>query len=310
MVESTLQIVRMTGSKFGHIRLVIIAVSVVLVWLTSTPALAQTEPAGFKDVSLWLYPEYDDPRLLVMTEGQIEGSLPPTTVTFLVPSGAEMYSAGSIDARGGYTGGPPRRTESAISGWDEISYEVTTGIYRVEYYHDSIEGYPDKTIYQEYTTLVPIDDLLIFVQQPLEATDFHVTPSVQPLEEWTDNDLGFHRHIYHYEGIEGNQSIAFNLSYTKENPDPSIVIGAGSNGVTDRWLVSWPVIVTAVAAVVLVLGVGFYWLTRKPYRGEKGVIPHHQPTKKPANIHYCTECGHKLKDSPRFCPSCGTRLHK
>ncbi len=110
------------------------------------PALAQTgnEPTGLKNVTLWLNPEYDDPRLLVMLEGKIVGVNPPARIRFLVPTAAEMYSAGSRDATGNYTGGPPDRKASSITGWDEISYELQTDTCRVEYYDPIIAGQPDK----------------------------------------------------------------------------------------------------------------------------------------------------------------------
>ena len=47
-----------------------------------------------------IYPEYDEPSLLIMLEGKITGANPPVQVRFLVPSTAEMYSAGSKDAQG------------------------------------------------------------------------------------------------------------------------------------------------------------------------------------------------------------------
>ena len=68
-----------------------------------------------------------------MLQGQIEGVEPPVVVRFLVPSEAEMYSAGSMDALGQYTGGPPNRESSSIPGWDEINYEVTTNTFQSPY---------------------------------------------------------------------------------------------------------------------------------------------------------------------------------
>ncbi len=112
----------------------LVAISLLFITADIPLALAQTEnePDGFKNVTLWIYPEFDDPRLLVMLEGQIVGVQVPATVRFLVPSAAEMYSAGSMNAQGQYSGGPPRREPSAIAGWDEISYEVTTDTFRIE----------------------------------------------------------------------------------------------------------------------------------------------------------------------------------
>ena len=138
----------------------------------NTPALAQDEAGvtGFQNVQLWVYPEFDDPRLLVMMEGQIVGAEAPVEVRFLVPSAAEMYSAGSMDAEGQYSGGPPARQASSEPGWDEISYTVTTDTFRVEYYDPVITDQPDKLINYEFRTLYPVSGLTITFQEPKNAT--------------------------------------------------------------------------------------------------------------------------------------------
>src|ERR1017187_3723116 len=108
------------------------------------PALAQTSnvPTGYKSVTVWVYPEYDDPRLLVMLEGQVVPSTPSAQVKFLVPQSANLFSAGSKNAQGVYSGGPPDRKASSTPGWDEISYTLssTAATFRVEYYDDIIKG--------------------------------------------------------------------------------------------------------------------------------------------------------------------------
>jgi len=87
-------------SKINRFRFcVALFVIVLTVIVLPLPTFAQSggEVTGFKNVKLWIYPEHDDPRLLVMLEGQITGAQPPVRVKFLVPSAAEMYSAGSMD---------------------------------------------------------------------------------------------------------------------------------------------------------------------------------------------------------------------
>jgi hypothetical protein len=107
---------------------------------------AQTvEPTALKSVHVWVNPEYDDLRLLVMIEGQIVGAQVPVRIRFLVPTTAVMFSAGSKNSFGEYKGGPPERKASSTPGWDEISYGLTENTFRVEYY-DAIGQLPDKTI--------------------------------------------------------------------------------------------------------------------------------------------------------------------
>ncbi len=197
--------------KIAHrfLLLLIAAVSLSYAVTHSPDAVAQAgnEPGGFKNVELSIYPEYDDPRLLVMLEGQIVGAQPPAKVRFLVPSAAEMYSAGSMDAQGRYSGGPPARKPSAIAGWDEISYEVKTDTFRMEYYDPIIKGAPDKTIAYEFRTLYPISGLSVIVQEPRNSSTY----SVQPTGQISSDKGGFIIYQYNYSELKGDASLKFEI---------------------------------------------------------------------------------------------------
>ncbi|MDO9066307.1 MAG: hypothetical protein Q7U96_04410, partial [Chloroflexota bacterium] len=213
-------------------------------------ALAQSgsEPTGLKNVTLWLNPEYDDPRLLVMLEGKIVGVNPPARIRFLVPTAAEMYSAGSKDATGKYTGGPPDRKASEIPGWDEISYELKTDTFRVEYYDSIIVGQPDKEISYYFEFLYPISDLSVVIQEPRKSTDFKVTP-----EGTTGKDQeAFTMHRYSYSNLVPASPLHFDIAYTKSDPHPSLSIDAIDSGAspTDSTGSSSPVNVPLMVGII------------------------------------------------------------
>ncbi|MFC1987592.1 hypothetical protein ACFLVH_03510 [Chloroflexota bacterium] len=74
----------------GRILILLLAASLLYIAVGKSLVSAQNEnvPTGFQNVHLWVNPEYDDPRLLIMLEGQIVGTQPPAEVRFLVPSTA------------------------------------------------------------------------------------------------------------------------------------------------------------------------------------------------------------------------------
>lgn len=232
--------------------LFLVAIGLVLGTSDAYHSLAQTEedPIGFRNVRLWINPEYDDPRLLVMLEGEITGAKPPVEVRFLVPSTAQMYSAGSMDAQHQYTGGPPDRESSQIPGWDEISYQVTTDTFRVEYYDASIIGQTSKRISYEFLRLYAISDLNVMIQEPLNSSDYSVSPAGRLITDFE----GFTVHSYDYLDLDLDSPLSFEISYTKTDPDPSAS--------ADLWLVVF---------VVLVLGavIGFVLLRNRAPRAKK-----------------------------------------
>jgi len=275
--------------------------------------LSAAEPVSFQQVKLWVYPEYDDPRLLVMLEGRIVGTTPSSAIRFLVPADAEMYSAGSLDAQGRYSGGPPVRNPSNIPGWDEISYEVKTDTFRVEYYDSVIRGSPDKTISYEFRTLYPISDLSVIIQEPLRSTDFNIKPkadSTAPVE-------GFTGHLFSYQNVTPDRPLRFEITYTKSDPHPSILPTPTGQSQTvpqttatdtgANLVIAGVIVVIIVVAVAVMVG-------RKSFRG-KPKKTHIKPVQQPrpakedsASLRYCPDCGTRLERPSRFCPECGAKL--
>lgn len=282
------------------------------------PALAQTdkEPTSFQNVQIWVNPEYDDPWLLIMMEGQIGGVEPPARVRFLVPADARMYSAGSKDALGKYTGGPPDRKPSTVAGWDEISYEVKDKTFRMEYYTPSINGETDKSISYEFLRVYPIDSLRVNIQQPRLATNFIVSPSGPNL---VDGE-GFNTSFYSFTNLDTVAPVRYQISYTKTDPRPSLQItGGGSASSTTT-------IIAVVVAAAAIIG-AFLWATRKkktrPVRRSAGKTsaakqpagkpaaskqpPPKQPAAKP-RARICAVCEEPADPSDTVCSNCGNRL--
>jgi hypothetical protein len=275
---------------------------VILLMAANSPlSRAQTpqEPAGFKNVTLWLYPEYDDPRLLMMLEGKIMGAQVPAQIRFLVPVSAELYSAGSKDAQGKYTGGPPNRIASQIPGWDEISYELKYETFRVEYYDSIITGNPDKKISYDFRHLYPISDLTVIVQQPLTANNFTVTPAGRP-----DKEDAFKVSTYNFNNPAISQPLHFEIAYVKTDPNPSLnTAPASSNSAGQVTLIITLAIVVIAIGVFIVLGQS---RKKKPVRAKTSETRSRSVGKRePLRDKFCNQCGNPRGKRDKFCPNCG-----
>lgn len=217
------------------------------------------EATAFEKMTIWVNPEYDDPRLLVMMEGRVVGGEIPALVRFLVPASAEMYSAGSKDLLGDYTGGPPDRKPSAIPGWDEVSYEVTTRTFRVEYYDDIVPPEPDKKFFVSLPQLYPISDLKVVVLEPRNSSNFTVAPDGVKGRD----TAGFAVHTLSYTTLTPDTQIGFDISYTRTDTKPSLstnpnapTSSSSSNAPVRDWSTD---LITIFIAIVAVGSVVFMW---------------------------------------------------
>jgi hypothetical protein len=195
------------------------ALSGMMLGLRPQPALGQAtqEPTSLKNVTLWINPEYDDPRLLVMLEGTIVGAEAPARIRFLVPSTAEMFSAGSKDWFGTYTGGPPDRKASSMPGWDEISYIMTTNVFRVEYYDSLPLNGTERTIPFQFIPPYRVIDLTVVAQEPPGSTSYTVTPDGV---RGVDTD-GLTTHTISMSGLEAGVPVKFDIAYSRTGTTPA-----------------------------------------------------------------------------------------
>lgn len=276
----------------------LITILVVLGLVPLSPVMADGEPTGFRGVVLSIYPEYDDPiqlgypTVLVMLDGEIVGAEAPVTIRFLVPEDAVMYAAGS-GPRDQYVGGPPDRRASEINGWDEISYELKTNIFVVEYYVP-IPSTPDKSFSAVFIPLYPIDGLTVLVQEPKQASDYQIVPQSQPLsqQKFTDTQ-GFDTWNYTYSTLESGQELAFSITYTS---------GASSAG---------PVIATVTIVGILIAGFFIFRALRKPSYGSRATRRREAArarTEQSGGARFCSNCGARSENADKFCPECGTKL--
>jgi len=306
--------------KFTY-RLLISVVSIAAILplsiINGLPALAQgVNNAAIPQASLYIYPEYDDPRLLVMLDGLIPADATlPITLQFMIPSTASLNSAGSRDTSGNYvpwnnTGGDPPRTASALPGWDLISFPVSNNNFVVEYYDPIIIGKTDKTISYEFDTLNPISKLAVYVQEPLKSSNFTATPEGQVV---TEAD-GYTYHEYSFSDLPagtGSPAITFDVGYTKSDSRPSQTI-------KNTGLPVVPIIAGSLGGIILITGIVLA-VVLLPKRGKsrpaKKIVTEHAAAKKqaikskPAAIpqqRFCQQCGEPLGKGIRFCPNCGT----
>jgi hypothetical protein len=300
--------------------------AVTLLLIAGAPeALAQTsEPTAFKNVKIWVNPEYDDPlslnvpALLIMIEGEIVGPPPPVTIRFLVPTTASMYSAGSKNSFGEYKGGPPNRKASTVPGYDEISYQLTENTFRVEYYNPIAElGVVQRSFSYDFLRFYTVQDLTVSVQQPKSSDNFSASSSDGQTGSSAVDSQGFPIQTYKYTNLDASTPIGFSISYNRSVWEPSLATSPTTSPASSKSSSSTGLIV-AIVAIAVVLGAGGVYLINRnsqksrpvsrAERRRRGTATGSKARASQDTPAFCSQCGRKLDRPSRFCPDCGAEI--
>ena len=285
-------------------------------------------------LSIW--PEYDDPRVLIMLRGEMTPRQAfPASITLPIPKGAEIIGAGMISEQNELLLHP----HQVLPGDTQDSLQLNLPVPRffVEFYYNPFptSGIEKRFVYPTPTTY-PIEVFEVDIQQPLKATNFALDPS--PMERLTDNQ-GFTYHQFIYRDVGKGQNPTFTISYTKTVPTPSVPKPQPTpertekeRPRTDHTLVS-----LGILAGAILLFAGWAWLVRGSQRRPRSatapssqsvsmsdtllallqedvqthITANTSPTPQQTRmINFCAHCGRKLLSDDRFCSGCGKPIKR
>lgn len=272
------------------------------------------------EVSLW--PEFDDPRLLVLYRGQFaEVEAFPREISFRIPRTAEVHATAYADEQGQLMANP---FDLQLEGDEQVvTYPIPTASFHFEFYDDVIQGEPASRRFEFTLSLpYPVQSLRVDAQEPLRATDFQVSPVASRIITGTD---GFRYFTYDLGGLELGQSVKITAAYAKPDARPSVEVtpaplapgplraaeGEAGGGTQPLLLIA----AAGLGGVGLALMAGALLMRRRSVRPAparqrafRPVVPvkPQVPPRARATAAFCTECGQRLSPGARFCPECGT----
>ncbi len=305
-------------------------VALLLIVAYALPVDAQDSPV-IAQAELRLWPEYDDPGLLVIFSGSFaSGTTFPLQAVFPLPTGARNVQATYKDASGTLINQPFK-----IDG-GKLNYELPSADFHFEFYLDRAPSGDQRTI--SYTLDAPYAILAvrIAVQQPARATGFTLTPAAESSEQGSD---GLTYQIVNRRDVVAGEKVELVVNYSK--PDTGLTapqlavtttdapVQSGQNAqatqpTTKPQSTEWLPWFLIGLGVVLLAGSLTYWILSQRRRtastldapalalgaspeaspigrpsAPRSMVPEHAPT-------YCTSCGNQLRAEDRFCAQCGT----
>ncbi len=322
----------------AHITLRATVAIALLVFLSVSFASAQGTSLTIAQGSLRLWPEFDDPGLLVIFAGDFAQTGPfPQTVSFPIAAGARNIQATYRDASGTLL----MREYTLTDG--KLTYEMPVPSFHYEYYVDRPDTGNQREINFSFDPGYAANVLEIVVQQPARSTDFSLTPAAQSTSRGTD---GLTYHTLALNNVPAGAPINIQIRYTKSDSNPSNpqlavtgdtareATGAVSGASAQGWL---PYVLIGIGVTALVAVLVYWFLTQRrtqpsrvvnssPLNGKRGAntpaksapaaraartasrptVRAASPTPAGQNAVYCTQCSHVLQPADRFCSQCGT----
>jgi hypothetical protein len=305
--------------RFALGGLTLLSLLAAVVMCLASPVGAQGPGLAIDKASLRLWPEYDDPGLLVILSGNITGTTKfPQQVAFPIPASARGIQATSVDATGDLLSQPWQ----VVDG--KLTYSLPSPDFQIEYYLDRPAGGNQRDISYTFESPYPIRTLEVAAQQPARASAFAMTPQSQRSAQGND---GFTFYLVERADMGAGDKLPVNIRYTKNDQGLSVAqakiettgstgtanpSGAASGGKSTDWL---PILLIGLG-VALLAGAGIYWFLRirptpapAPVAAKAQTPSKASPAPQPArsaNAVFCTQCGRQLSSSDRFCAQCGT----
>lgn len=181
------------------------------------------EKAAADDLSIgrmrvMIWPEYDDPSVLVVYDGRFsDDSKFPTVTDFLIPKGAIINDICSLSPGGQHF--CQLYDVSKGGSYDTVHLSLPFSNFYVSFHLAPIDL--DKAKRRiEYVIKAnhPIERMEVDIQQPLRSTEFAISPSSGTVSR----EKGFDHFAYTLEEIAKGEDRIFKIGYVKETRAPSV----------------------------------------------------------------------------------------
>lgn len=200
---------------------IVLTACVLALTALTAPSFAHAQsPDRVSDLTISVWPEFDDPRVLVQYDGTLaatEGY--PRDVSFYVPATATLNATAYQDENAKMLNTDPASVITATNGLKLVTFKLPKPHFHLEYYHDAIKGSPDKTYDFVYHAFLATDKVNLEVQEPLKATNFNTVPAPASQNSGAHD---FKYDVFNFPALNADQELTVKVSYTKTDPNPSI----------------------------------------------------------------------------------------
>ena len=289
----------------------------VMLW-TSLP---QTAPPRLAVLDVQVWPEYDQPSVLVIINGTLADDVAlPQEIRLPIPLQATLHAVAYPDSTGNLLA-LSAATENDTDG-QTVVFEVNQPRFVVEYYADSLTPPPARSFTLDIITPYAAEQGTVTVRQPARASNFQADP---PMTAGPVDAQGNPTYTLATGPLQPGESTTLQISYTKADATPSVSAQAETaptNALVtdDSASLSWLPWAAAGIAAGLLAAAAFYWLRGRSQTGHSRQARRRDARRRgqdhPASAapdralpavtsNFCPQCGHPYESSDKFCRTCG-----
>ncbi len=279
-----------------------------------SPASAQTE-VTLASVTVQLWPEYDQPSMLVIVDFQVAPDTPlPVHLTFRIPADAHLIAVASATADGRWINAPFEETERGKQGRAFVMPIQVHTTHRFEYYQPLTVTENRRTFSYLWEGAYAVKAFSVSVLEPMDTVSLVMQPpylSIQqagPLKYYDSAVVELARGQQYVLNLQYDKTTDTLLRPPLQGLQPVTPLNENTPG---RFSVNnyLPYLIGGLGVILIVGGIVYYWQGgssssgRSRRRGDT-------PAEADGTESYCPQCGARAKSGDRFCRICGARLHQ
>lgn len=271
-------------------------------------------PISLASLQVQLWPEYDQPSMLVIYDFQVgSGTALPVGVSLKFPKDANLIAVAVQSADGSLM-----NADYLESAGDELWQSVVVQIqspttYRLEYYQPLRRTDARRQFSFQWNGEYAVQDFGLSIRLPADATGVTTNPELIPKQSsggtmYLEKDLG---------SLGAGDAFDLSLDYTRSSDalaasqadlQPSQPLDGSTQG---RVMLSnyYPYILGALGIVLVAGGSLYFWQSsraRSP-REKRHRSSSEKAPRRDDDV-YCHQCGARAEPGDRFCRVCGTKL--
>jgi hypothetical protein len=282
---------------------------------TGRPGEALQDEIQFGVLQVQLWPEYDQPSMLVIHDFELAPGTPlPARVSFEIPLNANLIAVAAL--QNGNLVNAKFEEPAAIKDVKvfTIIVESQTG-HHFEYYQPLARSGSIREFMYTFKSDYAVDEFSLRVQQPLDTTALTTDPPLKPAQDMLDGLT-----YYANQPVSLPAGTPYSLELQYEKTSDALTVPSSSiqpsepldENITGRISAGdyWPYIIAVVGFLLIAGGAGYYYMTGRIQRfnPRRRARPRREAPVPAASEAYCHQCGQRAHSGDRFCRVCGTRL--